>query len=648
MRRSWALLAGASAFFSVLLKGNRQHETEEISSMVQLSISDVRRALWREMPGSDSEGEPSTPLLGQIFHELTADLLSDDKATQWQAALDDETVADPAALDEHIYERLLGPRLSARQAALRESGEQLLGLWTATTEFSRWLTGLLNSALQTGRILFDKSTRQWSGDQQFCLPEQVLTWDVCEPGWQAPVRVSGIADSLWKNPLTGRWCVVEYKLGRGARELDLAQVCLYHEMLAASGLADEDGAVALVAFKPEREETFFQSAELKVVKAALRQLIGSLAGVSGDADADLSAPQVSEEAALAGQRLVEIYAQYGVRVMLMGDPIVGPSFIRYGVMPAGRVKVSDILKRADELQVHMNLETPPMIHTDRGRLVIDVKREKPQPVLFSSIAGQLPKGLPLHGSAHVPLGVDLVGRLHTVDVSQNTCPHLLVAGTAGSGKSEWMRTALAGLLLRNTPESLQLVLIDPKRSAFNGLEGSPYLYQDWDVLHPLDRPIAEVLDVLIDEMNRRNLSFKQQGVDDLASYVTKTGKPLPRVFLFCDEYFDLIADKKARPEIETRVARLGSKGRSSGIHLVIATQYPKADVVTGVLKANLSGRVCLRMTDAKQSQVVLGQSGAEQLLGKGDLLFQDIGEPKRLQAAYLPEDERKTIFSTRK
>ena len=612
--------------------------------MVQLSISDVRRALWREMPGSAAEGEPSTPLLGQMFHELTAELLGDDKSSQWQAALDNETVSDPAALDEHIYEKLLGPRLSARQAALRESGEQVLGLWKATTELSRWLTALLNGAFHTGRIQFDRATRQWSGDQQFCLPEQVLTWDVCEPGWQATVRVSGIADSLWKDPVTGRWCVVEYKLGRGARELDLAQVCLYHEMLAASGLADENGAVALVAFKPEREETFFQSAELKVVKTALRQLIGSLAGVSGDAAADAPPTELNDEAALAGQRLVAIYAQYGVRVMLMGDPIVGPSFIRYGVMPAGRVKVSDILRRADELQVHMNLETPPMIHTDRGRLVIDVKRDKPQPVMFSSIASQLPKRLPLHGSAYVPLGVDLVGHLHCVDLSQNTCPHLLVAGTAGSGKSEWMRTALAGLLLRNTPESLQLVLIDPKRSAFNGLEGSPYLYQDWDVLHPLDRSMPEVLDVLIDEMNNRNLSFKQQGVDDLAGYVTKTGRPLPRIFLFCDEYFDLIADKKSRGEIETRVARLGSKGRSSGIHLAIATQYPKADVVTGVLKANLSGRVCLRMTDAKQSQVVLGQSGAEQLLGKGDLLFQDIGEPKRLQAAYLPEEERKTIF----
>ena len=611
--------------------------------MVELSISDVRRALWREMPGKVSEGEGSSPLLGQMFHEMMAELLGYDKSKQWQGAVDQETVANSAVLEELIYEKLIGPRLTARQAALQEAGEQVLSLWKAAGELSKWLSGLLSDAQKTKRIQFDQVTRQWSGEP-LCLPEQVLTWDVCEPGWQAAVRVSGIADSLWKNPATGRWCVVEYKLGRGVREIDIAQVCLYHEMLAGSGMADANGAVALVAFKPEREETFFQSSELTEVTAVLRQLIGSLAGVAGNERAAADAPEVSDEASRAGQRLVDIYAQYGVGVMLMGDPIVGPSFIRYGVMPRGRVKVSEIRNRADELQVHMNLEAPPMIHTDRGRLVIDVKRAKPEVVTFRSVMGGRPKRVPLEGSASVPLGVDIERRLQSVDLSQNTCPHLLVAGTAGSGKSEWMRSALAGLLLANTPESLQLVLIDPKRSAFNGMEGSAYLYEGWDVLHPGDRPIAEVLDVLIEEMNRRNLLFKQQGADDLTDYVMKTGKALARIVLFCDEYFDLIADKKTRADIETRVARLGSKGRSSGIHLVIATQYPKADVVTGVLKANLSGRVCLRMTDARQSQVVLGQSGAEQLLGKGDLLFQDIGEPKRLQAVFLPEEERLRLF----
>ncbi len=595
--------------------------------------------MWREMPGADPGGESSNPLLGQIFHEATAELLGDDPALRWQGALDEETLGDAAVLQEHIYEKLLGPKLTGRQGALHEAGGELLALWKAADELSRWLSSLLTDAQRQGRIRFDKKARQWTGDP-LCLPEQSLTWDVIEPSWQAPVRVSGIADSLWKNPATGRWCVVEYKLGRGSRQVDIAQVCLYHEMLAASGMADQNGAVALVAFKPEREETFFQGADLLEAKTELRRLIGSLAGVTGGVDPVV--PPVSDEVSAAARKLVETYRQYGVEVILMGEPLVGPSFIRFGVMPGRRVKVGDIKKREEELQVHMNLETPPMIHTDHGRLVIDVKRAKPTPVLFSDVEKVLPQG-----SAEVLLGVDLTGNLHSVDLSQNTCPHMLVAGTAGSGKSEWLRSALAGLLLANTPSTLQLVLIDPKRSAFNGMEGSPYMYQGWDILHPIDRPIADVLDVLIDEMNNRNLLFKQEGADDLTAYLAKTGKPLPRLVLFCDEYFDLIAERRTRQDIEMKVARLGSKGRSSGIHLIIATQYPKADVVTGVLKANLSGRVCLRMTDAKQSQVVLGQSGAERLLGKGDLLFQDVGEPKRLQAAFLPEPDRKRIFSLR-
>ena len=614
--------------------------------MVELSISDIRRELWRAQPSSEASGETSSPLLGQMFHETAAELLGDDKSNQWQAALDQETIADAHSLNEHIYEKLLGPRLTSRQASLNEAGEQVLGLWKATSEFSQWIATLLNAAFHAGRIQFDKVTRQWTGDP-LCLPEQVLTWDVFEPGWQAPVRVSGIADSLWKNPATGRWCVVEYKLGRGAREVDLAQVCLYHEMLIASGLADENGAVALIAFKPEREEVFFSSSELHVVKAGLRQLIGRLAGVTNGVVPPNRTATVREpaESSLTAQRLVQTYAQYGVHIILIGEPILGPSFIRYGIMPAKGVRVGEIRRLQDELQVHLNLATPPMIHTDRGRLVIDVQRENPEPVLFSSIVGQLPKRDSLHGSARIPLGVDLIGGLHGADLSQNSCPHLLVAGTAGAGKSEWLRSALAGLLLMNTPQTLQLVLIDPKRSAFNGLESSPYVYRHWGLLHPADRPIAEVLDVLIEEMNNRNLLFQQMGVDDLTAYVALTRQPLPRIILFCDEYFDLIAEKRTRPEIESRIARIGAKGRSSGIHLVIATQFPKAEVVTTTIKANLSGRVCLRMTDARQSQVVLGQSGGERLLGKGDLLFQDIGEPKRLQAPYLPEPDRKQIFT---
>ncbi len=611
--------------------------------MVELSISDVRRALWCESQTAAREGQTASPLLGQMFHEATAELLGDDKINQWQAALDQETVGDSSVLANHIYEKLVGPRLSERQGALREGGAQVLLLWKAVGELSRWVTSLLNDAQKSGRIRFDRQSREWHGDLPLCVPEHVLTWEVNDPGWRTPVRVVGIADSLWKNPATGRWCVVEYKLGRGSREIDLAQACLYHEMLVTSGLAQRNGAVALVAFKPEREETFFPAAELTNVRKELRRLIGSLAGVTGGGTVAVGqAP--NEEGMSLGRKLVEIYAKYGVGVTLVGEPIIGPSFIRYEILPAGAEKIRDIRARGEELQVYLNLETAPMIHMDGKRLVIDVKREKPEPVLFRSAFGKRSGSSGLSGCSRVPLGVDLEGQLFSADLAQNNCPHILVAGTAGSGKSEWMRAALAGLLLANNPETLQVVLIDPKRSAFNGMEGSRYLYQSWDVLHPNDRPISEVLDVLIEEMDRRNLLFKEAGADDLGDYVMKTRKALARIVLFCDEYFDLIATKKTRNEIETRVARLGSKGRSSGIHLVIATQYPKADVVTGVLKANLSGRVCLRMTDARQSQVVLGQSGAERLLGKGDLLFQDVGEQQRLQALFLPEAERLLLF----
>jgi len=328
----------------------------------------------------------------------------------------------------------------------------------------------------------------------------------------------------------------------------------------------------------------------------------------------------------------------------VGEPVVGPSFLRFRVTPDRGIKVKDITNKDEELQVHLHLEQPPLIHNNHGEIVIDVKREQPEPVLFASIEQQLLSIDARRGSARIPLGVDLTGRLHLADISQNACPHILVAGTAGSGKSEWLRTAIAGLLRTNTPATLQLVLIDPKYNAFGDLEGSPFLFGGWPVLHPRERSVADALDVLIEKMDDRSRRFKEVRCDDLAGYVMKTGEAVPRIVCICDEYADLIADKADRKEIEPRIARLGGKARASGIHLIIATQYPKAVVVTSVIKANMSGRVCLRVTDARQSQVVLGRTGAERLLGNGDLFFLDIGDPVRLQSAYLPAAGRARVF----
>ena len=284
-----------------------------------------------------------------------------------------------------------------------------------------------------------------------------------------------------------------------------------------------------------------------------------------------------------------------------------------------------------------------MIHIASGRLVIDIARPDPQTVSFSSILEQLP-GADGRGCSRAPLGMDLNGRLQFVDLASSNNPHLLVAGTAGSGKSEWLRSAIAGLMLSNTPETLRLVLIDPKRTAFAELKESPFLYGPSGLVYPPEHSALDVLDSLIEEMERRYKLFEQNLASDLPEYQAKTRNVLPRIVCVCDEYADLLADRATTKSLETAITRLGAKARAAGIHLIIATQYPDRKTVGGALKMNLSGRVCLRVANYTQSNMIINQSGAERLLGNGDLFFLSIGDPVRLQSPYLSAEDRAQIF----
>ena len=147
-------------------------------------------------------------------------------------------------------------------------------------------------------------------------------------------------------------------------------------------------------------------------------------------------------------------------------------------------------------------------------------------------------------------------------------------------------------------------------------------------------------------MEARYRAHQRAFVDDLRQYIDKTGERRPRIVCVCDEYAHLIAaDRRMRREVESRIARLGAKARAAGIHLIVATQRPSRDIVSGTLQANMTCRVAMKMQSAIESRLLLGQSGAEQLLGNGDLLFQDIQEPTRLQSPLLSEADRKSIFS---
>jgi hypothetical protein len=608
--------------------------------LAQLSISEVRRELLRAAGDYGAGSRATTALAGTLFHETVAGLMG---PAGWQVALEPDELADSQRLARHTYDRFLGPRLTEMQAALRESGAEAMDLWKAVQSACEWVSRLLTAAAQRGAIRYDHRQRAWLGAEELCRPELELQWEVREPHWTAAVRVAGVADALWRNPESGRWCVLEYKLGMPRPEADLGQACLYHSALSASGLAGADGAIAVIAFGPELTERFYRGADLSAAQAALRALIGRMANVL-PASSPAPVPAAPNEAHEGmGKKLVRALQEYGVPVEWKGEITAGPSFLRYFVIPGRQTKLKQVRDRAEDLGMQLNLASYPMIQNADGRLVIDVARPDRQTVTFGSILDQLPRP-DGRGCSRTPLGVDLNGRLQFVDLASSNNPHLLVAGTAGSGKSEWLRSAIAGLTYSNTPETLRLVLIDPKRTAFAELKGSPYLYGPSGLVYPPEHSVIDVLDSLIEEMERRYKLFEQNLAADLPEYQSRTGNLLPRIVCFCDEYADLLVDRNATRNVAAAIVRLGAKARAAGIHLVIATQYPDRKTVDGALKMNLAGRVCLRVSTHHQSNMIINQSGAERLLGKGDLFFLSIGEPVRLQAPHLSAEDRVRFF----
>ena len=601
----------------------------------RVSVSEVRREIYRASGFAAGEGQPSTELLGTLFHKVFQSLMQPDSSLGWTVALDAENLQDHQRLRQHVYANLVGPRLRENQAALQSSAREVLAFWEAIGHLCQYVCQLLTNGVEQGLLRYDTRAHRWTGQDQFSVEEE-LTWLVEDSAWTAPVLVSGVADGVWRNRASKRWCALEVKLGAGSRDADLAQLCRYHEMIRAQTPGSQ-GQVALLHFHPELKHETLSEDRIEPVKDKLRALIGRIAGVTGA----VVTPKPTGAHRELGSRLVQVLEQFGPMVSLDSDPVVGPAFLRFHITPKAGVKLARILPLGEDVAVQLRLSKPALIRMEDSMLVIDLQRPDRETLWFKEFRSLLPLGQ--HGNGKMLVGADLRRQLRFADL-RSDCPHLLAAGTTGSGKSEWLRMALASLLATNTPHTLRLLLIDPKRVTFDECRRSPFLLNDQALLHSPEEAI-EGLTQMIGLMEERYLSFGRHHCADLASLQSKLGADAPpRIVCFCDEYGNLVAVRKNRDLIENAINQLGAKARAAGIHLILATQDPRAQILSPALKTNLGGRVCLRTTSSTQSRMMLEQNGAEFLLGHGDLLFKTVGEPVRLQAPLLEDQERQELF----
>jgi S-DNA-T family DNA segregation ATPase FtsK/SpoIIIE len=657
---------------------------------VKITVSQVRDALYlaEGISANGSEhtvGAASTSALGQWFHEVLGELVKDGGTSGPLTALA-EVDADlniwKQTLVARAYAQFIGPQLTRQQSALHNITPQVLAFWSAVQAACHWLAELtwsLRPKSASGRATLKAP---WQSLSDSFATEEPLTYLLREPGWTDSVQLVGVADAIVRLA-TGVWCAIEFKLGKTSPAADLGQACLYHLMLSAaesSGRSSqstqsmdaqstaEAGTLAVISFHPERQEHLFSAAELASSRQRLINLIGAMANVRPppNSPTQTTAPtaaatpippvtaetfkseRVREEAMPTevhrelGRGIIKTLAQYNVNVSLDEQAIiVGPAFLRFPITLGRRTKVKAVESVAPELQVHLRLTAEPFVILDNGQLVIDVQRPDRKKVEFDTIRDQLPSSGPSESSALVPVGVDLSGKLICADLSKPEHSHLLVAGTTGSGKSEWLRLAIAGLITANTPDTLRLLIIDPKRNAFHALKASPFLWRP--IVFPDEHSTVQILIELCDEMDRRyRLS---DGADSFAQMSAKSAQPLPRIVCVCDEYRDLISrNRDERKGIEEQICRLGAKARAAGIHLILATQEPSRDTIKGPLDSNIPARVGLKMGKGLESKMLLNESGAEKLLGNGDLLFKDIGQPRRLQAPLMSDANRNEIF----
>ena len=344
-------------------------------------------------------------------------------------------------------------------------------------------------------------------------------------------------------------------------------------------------------------------------------------------------------------KLEKTLLSFGVEAKIL-EVTKGPSVTRFELQPKAGIKVSKIVNLSDDIALGLaakgvRIEAP---IPGKSAIGIEVPNKEQTPVFFREIleSNEFKNN---NYKVACALGKDITGKCIVTDISK--MPHVLIAGATGSGKSVCINTLIVSVLYKYSPEDVKLLMVDPKVVELSVYNGIPHL------LIPVvtdPKKAAAALNWAVNEMTRRYKLFADNGVRNVDSYneLVKKGvvdKKLPYIVIIIDELADLMM---ACPrDVEDYICRLAQMARAAGMHLVIATQRPSVDVITGLIKANVPSRISFAVSSQVDSRTILDSTGAEKLLGKGDMLFYPVGEskPKRVQGAFISEEEVENVVS---
>ncbi|VQE57051.1 DNA translocase, cell division protein [Streptococcus pneumoniae] len=343
------------------------------------------------------------------------------------------------------------------------------------------------------------------------------------------------------------------------------------------------------------------------------------------------------------------FASFGIKVTVERAEI-GPSVTKYEVKPAVGVRVNRISNLSDDLALALaakdvRIEAP---IPGKSLIGIEVPNSDIATVSFRELWEQ--SQTKAENFLEIPLGKAVNGTARAFDLSK--CPHLLVAGSTGSGKSVAVNGIIASILMKARPDQVKFMMVDPKMVELSVYNDIPHLLIPV-VTNP--RKASKALQKVVDEMENRYELFAKVGVRNIAGFNAKVEEfnsqseykqiPLPFIVVIVDELADLMM--VASKEVEDAIIRLGQKARAAGIHMILATQRPSVDVISGLIKANVPSRVAFAVSSGTDSRTILDENGAEKLLGRGDMLFKPINEnhPVRLQGSFISDDDVERIVN---